>query len=489
MSAPSPDRIAADRNLLVGILAFQVDFISREQLIAAMQTWVFNKHLPLGEILVRQKALTHDRLALLDALVQEHLRQHDNDQMKSLAALSSLGSARRDLEALSDADVQASLAHVATARKDDADPYATNPPVQVGSSTSAGARFHILRPHAHGGLGQVYVARDQELGREVALKEIKGEYAGHVGYRSRFLLEAEVTGGLEHPGIVPVYGLGTYADGRPFYAMRFIRGDSLRKAIERFHRPDRSGDQDPAGREAELRQLLRRFHDVCNALEYAHSRGVLHRDLKPANIMLGRYGETLVVDWGLAKPLGRAHTAPPAAGLPEAPLLPASGAVADATQMGSAVGTPAFMSPEQAEGRLDLVSPASDVYSLGATLYCLLTGSPPLAGNDLGDVLERARRGAFPRPRQLRPELHPALEAICLKAMAPRPADRYGSAAELGQEVERWLDDLPVQAWAEPGLPARSAGCGATRKQSRRQRRRFSSAWPRCRGPRSCFRR
>ena len=175
----------------------------------------------------------------------------------------------------------------------------------VGEPSLAGQRFRILRPHASGGLGEVFVARDEELHREVALKQIQDRYADHPESRSRFLLEAEITGGLEHPGIVPVYGLGHYPDGRPFYAMRFIRGDSLKEAIEQFHRADGQPGRDPGERALALRQLLRRFVDVCNAIAYAHSRGVLHRDLKPGNVMLGPYGETLVVDWGLAKPIGR----------------------------------------------------------------------------------------------------------------------------------------------------------------------------------------
>src|SRR5262249_11413654 len=177
--------------------------------------------------------------------------------------------------------------------------------------------------HAQGGLGAVFVALDSELHREVALKEILDRHADDPASRQRFILEAEVTGGLEHPGIVPVYGLGTYADGRPFYAMRFIKGDSLKEAIERFH-ADRVAHRrasasppmgledsthptnDPGGRSLELRKLLRRFLDVCNAIDYAHSRGVLHRDLKPGNIIVGQHGETLVVDWGLAKAAGKA---------------------------------------------------------------------------------------------------------------------------------------------------------------------------------------
>src|SRR5262249_30720474 len=147
--------------------------------------------------------------------------------------------------------------------------------------------------------------RDEELNRDVALKEIQPRHADDPQSRSKFLLEAEITGGLEHPNIVPVYGLGQYDDGRPYYAMRFIQGDSLGEAIDRFHRAE--GRRRARGERAlELRELLGRFIDVCNAMEFAHARGVLHRDLKPGNVMLGRYGETLVVDWGLAKPLGRA---------------------------------------------------------------------------------------------------------------------------------------------------------------------------------------
>src|SRR5262249_51982501 len=153
----------------------------------------------------------------------------------------------------------------------------TTQPYSVGESTSEGMRFRILRPYARGGLGEVYVARDQELHREVALKEIQQCHADDPNSRARFLLEAEVTGGLEHPGIVPVYGLGTYADGRPFYAMRFIKGGSLKEAIKGFHNDSRGGTTDFSS--LEFRKLIGRFIDVCNAIEYAHSRGVLHRDL------------------------------------------------------------------------------------------------------------------------------------------------------------------------------------------------------------------
>lgn len=322
---------SADRNLLFGILALQMDFIGKDALIAALHAWVLDKAKPLGQSLTEQGALSGERQALLDALVQEPLKQHGHDAEKSLAAVSSLGSAKEALKQSADPEVQASLGHVSEAHRDEDDPEATKPG-SVGESTSSGLRFRILRPHAKGGLGQVSVALDEELHREVALKEIQERHADRPEYRARFLLEAEITGGLEHPGIVPVYGLGQYDDGRPFYAMRFIRGDSLKYAIEHFHEADQAG-RDPGERTLAFRKLLGRFIDVCNAIAYAHSRGVLHRDLKPGNIMLGKYGETLVVDWGLAKPLGRKSAD---SATEEPPLQPESASGSAETVAGTA---------------------------------------------------------------------------------------------------------------------------------------------------------
>jgi serine/threonine-protein kinase len=300
MSTSAPARASSDRNLLFGILALQADLICRDALINAMSAWTVAKSRPIGEILLEQGAFDAEAHGLVEGLVRMSLARHNGDAEQSLAALSSIGSARKQLEQLNDPDLNASLPHVSAARKHD-DSFETQD-VTVGTPTSSGLRFRILRHYAKGGLGQVSVAMDEELHREVALKEIQDQYADAPDFRARFLREAEITGGLEHPGIVPVYGLGQYADGRPFYAMRFIKGDNLKSVIERFHRTE---FRDAGQHTLELRMLLGRFLDVCNAVAYAHSRAVLHRDLKPGNIMLGPYGETLVVDWGLAKPLVR----------------------------------------------------------------------------------------------------------------------------------------------------------------------------------------
>jgi len=433
----------ADRNLLFGVLALQMDFIRREDLIAATSAWVLDKSQGLDQILLKRQALKTDEHALLVALVAKHLAKHNDDPQQSLAAVSSVGSVRDELRKLGDSQLDASLAIVAK-QPAAGDPYATQLPSTCVWG-GPGLRFRVLRPHARGGLGEVFVAQDLELHREVALKEIQSRFADQPDSRSRFVLEAEITGGLEHPGIVPVYGLGQYADGRPFYAMRFIRGDSLKDAIERFHKADVLG-RDAGERSLELRKLLGRFIDVCEAIEYAHSRGILHRDLKPGNIMLGKYGETLVVDWGLAKSVGRGERD---SEMGETTLQPASGDSVDPTIMGKAIGTPAFMSPEQAAGRHDELGPASDVYSLGATLYCLLTGQPPFSGNDKGEILRQVQQGDFPRPRDVKPQIPVALQAICLRAMALKPADRFASPKLLSDDIEHWLADEPVSAWRE----------------------------------------
>src|SRR5438128_1377409 len=260
---------SADRNLLFGILALQMDFVSRDHLVAAMHAWVLAKHKPLGQILCEQGALPKDRHALLDALVQEHLKQHGNDPEKSLAAVPSSDFVREDLKRIADPDVQASLMRMPGPRVEKADPFATVAR-SVGAPSQTGLRFRILRPHAKGGLGEVHVAHDEELHREVVVKQIQEQHADDVESRTRFLMEAEITGGLEHRGVVPVYGLGTYADGRPYYAMRFIRGDSLLEAIAKYHKP-RGASARPTGpqRNLALRNLLRRLIDVCNAMQYA----------------------------------------------------------------------------------------------------------------------------------------------------------------------------------------------------------------------------
>jgi WD40 repeat protein/serine/threonine protein kinase len=310
-------------------------------------------------------------------------------------------------------------------------------------------RFRIIRFHRHGGLGEVFEAYDRELKRPVALKEVRGDQTDQDERWSKLAREAEITSRLEHPGIVAVHSLGRHPDGRPFYVMRFVAGDNrLEEAIHQYHRPADPGP-DRGTRAMVLRQLLRRFLDVCNVVAYATSQRVLHLDIKPSNILLGPFGETLLVDWGEAQPLGRPQPGNAQATMPRP--LPFEGGVE--VPSGPMPGTPAYMSPEQAAGQVDRLGPASDVYGLGATLYHLLTGKAPFPNPqtdaELVEVLRRAQEGDFPPPRQVNRGVAPALAAICRKAMARDPLARYPNPRDLADDLERWLADQPVSVYPD----------------------------------------
>ncbi len=330
----------------------------------------------------------------------------------------------------------------------------------AGETLIAQTSYRIIRPHAQGGLGEVLLANDERLGRPIALKRIKESFDRDPERRQRFLREAEITSHLEHPGIVPVHGVCEDEAGRPCYVMRFIEGETLLAAIQRFHAEDTPA-RDRGERRLALRQLLTRFVAACNTVAYAHSRGVIHRDLKPANIMLGPYGETLVVDWGLAKssPVAPRQELPCAVSASDDTTTSTARSAflsqsdrATLTQTGTALGTPAFMSPEQAAGRIEELGPASDIYSLGATLFALLTGKAPFEGLELGVLFDRLERGVVVSPRSINANVSRPLDAICLKAMSREPSQRYATAVELAEDIEHWLADEPVAAYREPLL-------------------------------------
>ena len=454
--------ISSESNMLLGILAVQMDFIDRDALFAAMNAWVLEKQKSLGQILEEQGRLSCIERGLLEALVAYHLKRHGGEAEKSLAAADPSGAIRRDLQQTIGGDkipqiVDGTLeAGAASGGEDSTVTWG------IGQGRGSAGRFLMLRPHAKGGLGSVSVALDHELNREVALKQILPEHADLPTHRARFVQEAEITGRLEHPGVVPVYSLGSDQSGRPYYAMRLVPGDTLKEAIHRFHSSGGTPGRGLANEQSmEFRRLLGRFLDVCNTVGYAHSRGVIHRDLKPSNIMLGPYGETLVVDWGLAKVVGADESCD---GDLLMSLRKMSGSGGGETQAGAAMGTPGYMSPEQAAGQLDRVSRASDVYSLGATLYYLLTGKAPFGEGDVALILARVRRGEVVSPRQIRDGVSGSLEAVCLKAMAHQAEDRYPSARALAEDVEHWLADEPVSVHREAF--ATRAGRWARRHQT-----------------------
>ena len=243
---------------------------------------------------------------------------------------------------------------------------------------------------------------------------------------------------------MPIYEVSKRPDDQvPFYTMRFVRGRTLHQAVSTYRQKRTQGEATPL----ELRELLGAFIDVCNAVAYAHSRGVLHRDLKPQNVVLGDYGEVIVLDWGLARLMDQ-----PDAESVATPLQVSAETAVQDTLQGQVLGTPAYMAPEQAEGRLDQLGPATDVYGLGAILYEILAGTPPFAGSETTELLRQVIHEPPARPRSLVAGTPPALEAVCLKALAKNPAERYGSASELAKEIRHYLADEPVSAYPDPLL-------------------------------------
>jgi formylglycine-generating enzyme required for sulfatase activity len=379
--------------------------------------------------------LKDEEHAMVEVLVGKHLQKHGGDVRATLGAVAD-ASARDAIRSLDDPDVRKSISSLPPAAG-----YVlvetVMPPTEEKRS-----RYTMTRIHAEGGLGRVWLARDTDLNREVALKEILPDKAAHPEMWRRFLKEAQVTGQLEHPNIVPVYELARRAeDDQPFYTMRFVRGRTLRQAIAEYHDRRAKGKADPL----ELPTLLQAFISVCQAIGYAHSRGVIHRDLKPDNVILGGFGEVLVLDWGLAKQLDR-----PDEEKELASLAITDEAQTDATRAGFQPGTPAYMAPEQAEGLNDLVDARTDVYGLGAILFEILTGRPPHQGQNFHELIYRIATGATPRTWSIEPSVPLALDAICARAMAKARAERYAKATDLADDVKRYLADEPVSAWAEP---------------------------------------
>ncbi|MCA9235976.1 MAG: serine/threonine protein kinase [Planctomycetales bacterium] len=313
-------------------------------------------------------------------------------------------------------------------------------------------RYRLIRPLGQGGLGKVWLARDLALQRMVALKEIAAG-RDNAATIQRFRNEAEITGRLEHPGIVPVYQLAENVEnGKVYYTMRFLGKGTLQDSIAEYHERCADGDDDPML----LQHLLVSFVSVCHAIGHAHSRKVIHRDLKPENVVIDSFGQVIVIDWGLAKLIDEAEL--------EHVGDPSQTARGDSSRTGDGqvLGTPLFMAPEQALGRLDEVDERTDIYGLGAMLFAICTGrAPHEAARSRSSSSVSGRRhagralfteiatGPTPQAIEANPSIDPALSAICAKAMARKRYARYRNAADLAEDVQRWMAGQPVTAYAE----------------------------------------
>ncbi|MHC5040612.1 MAG: serine/threonine-protein kinase, partial [Planctomycetota bacterium] len=461
--------MSAETDLLRVVLALQMGFVTKEQVVECGALWAENRAKPLTDILAEKGVLPLPAKTALDAIVQAKMDAHGGDLTRSLGDLPIRDEIQTSLLALPlDEDVKDSLLLLKTDVVEPSEDVTQQPPGLYAAKTvvlekTGGDRYRLGAEIGKGGLGRVVEATDTVLGREVAVKEMVHQ-TSDVDLLKRFLCEGEIAGRLSHPNIIPVLDIGTRDPAeetgppRPYIVMTRIQGRDLKEILRSVETGEKS-----ARVNFSRPRLLRIFQDVCLAVAYAHHHGVIHRDLKPANVMVGDFGEVFVVDWGLAKVLVGDADSDAGIAKPESRIDPAL------TLDGQVMGTPAYMPPEQAAGHTAEVDERSDLYSLGAILYEILTLRPPFEGKSQLHVLSQVLKGApvspLERATQIRRSLHPdidvdprspipgpndpvlkgypetvppELEETVLKAMARDKANRFASAMDLHEEVQRF---------------------------------------------------
>jgi len=449
---------ASTRGKLFAALARRLEYVTDGQLSLACQAQRRDPARELADILLAQGAIDARNRALVEDAVEIQLAPHAGDVEACFAAIHDKGWVPAVLFADgSDAPTAAGAPtgpEPASPAWEAGDADALTETVTLGSYTSGGSRYELLERKFWGGMGEVWRARDRELNREVLLKQVLPQMANNPQSRGRFLREVRTGANLEHPGIVPVYDIGQHPGGQLFQVMRYFRPGSLHKKIAAYHlaHPD-------AIDELAFRTLLGHFATACRAIDFVNSvgKGILHLDIKPQNIVTGEYGETQIIDWGLsqitdADMLEKIHeesgtlASGSAHGHSGTRDSGGNSASLDAMPRGLR-GTPAYAAPEQWTGDPDMLSPRTDVYGLGATLFEILAGKAPF-NREMPTIREDVEIGNL--HREMKPWAPPALRAICRKAMAVTPGDRYATAAALADDIDRFLADEPVAAWPDP---------------------------------------
>ncbi|MFO0948271.1 MAG: PAS domain S-box protein [Planctomycetota bacterium] len=426
-----------DRHLLFGAMAMQAGLISSDQLAEACAEWSPTSPRSLPEVLIEKGWLVPQDKAHVDYLVERSLAKVGGDSRESFTRFP--------------AEVRAVLATMAD-HVDDTVPLQERKTLPAGrkgvhqGDFKPNERYELNSLHAAGGIGEIWLARDADLQRDVAVKKLQAGMSTSEVTKMRFLREARITGQLDHPGVVPVYEIcWDQSNQQPYYSMRFLKGRTLTDVVRDFHSRRKANGPDPQ----KLLTLLNAFSIICNTVAYAHSKGIIHRDLKCENVILGDYGEVVVIDWGLAKEVGSYEVSPPDQGTDQSGTEDLTTTHPLVTLAGHVLGSPSYMAPEQAAGQTDLIGPCTDIYGLCAILYEILCGQPPFLGASAHDVLLKVVSQDPVPPRAIADGVPEALERICLKGLAKSPAERHVSADELAKSVQRWVSDLAERRRAE----------------------------------------